>query len=587
MSFEKIACLICALALAGCSALINPDDGRLGGDDDAGAAGRDAGRMDGGGDDDAGRGDAGPDGAVPSDGGPVCPPSCDDDVACTVDACEDGRCAHTADDGACADGERCNPVLGCVPIRCTSDPECDDGVFCNGVERCDGDAPGTGCVAGDPVVCDDGASCSADRCDEDADRCVATPDDSACADAVDCTVDRCDPAASSSPTGCVSTPNDAMCAGDFCTVGRRCNPTAGCVGGTDRDCRDGDPCTADSCDEVGDMCISTLRDEDGDGFGAASVIAGGSVVMCGGPDCDDMNAGKYPGAPELCNGIDDNCDGVIDEGCSTTPDDCGSARQITVGPAGTATVTGTFGALADDYRTNAICGAQSGGRDAVYFIDVPRGQHDVTIDTIGSTADTVLGLGFTCDMRGFQTLCNDDYDRRSTTDSRLWLHRVGSGATSTRVYILVDAYDSSVTGSYTLNVRVDAPAVDGCSAPGGQLDITGGGALVGFQSSFVGNQRGTCTPGAFNPPEAILSLTAPSSGRVEFDAYSADFTPDLYLRRAACDGPGASELDCVNGSSVGGGINGASLNETVTAGDRLWLFVDGGRTSYAVYYQPF
>ena len=227
---------------------------------------------------------------VPSDGGPVCPPSCDDDVACTVDACEEGRCAHTADDGACADGERCNPVLGCVPIRCTSDPECDDGVFCNGVERCDGDAPGTGCVAGDPVVCDDGASCSADRCDEDADRCVATPDDSACADAVDCTVDRCDPAASSSPTGCVSTPNDAMCAGDFCTVGRRCNPTAGCVGGTDRDCRDGDPCTADSCDELGDMCISTLRDEDGDGFGAASVIAGGSVVMCGGPDCDDMNA---------------------------------------------------------------------------------------------------------------------------------------------------------------------------------------------------------------------------------------------------------------------------------------------------------
>jgi hypothetical protein len=24
----------------------------------------------------------------------------------------------------------------------------------------------------------------------------------------------------------------------------------------------------------------------------------------------------YPGAKEICNGIDDNCDGQVDEGCS-------------------------------------------------------------------------------------------------------------------------------------------------------------------------------------------------------------------------------------------------------------------------------
>jgi hypothetical protein len=32
-------------------------------------------------------------------------------------------------------------------------------------------------------------------------------------------------------------------------------------------------------------------------------------------DCDDSRAGVHPGAPELCNGIDDNCNGTIDEGC--------------------------------------------------------------------------------------------------------------------------------------------------------------------------------------------------------------------------------------------------------------------------------
>ena len=582
--YRQLSCFALALALAGCSALINPDDGRLGGEGDAGTARLDAGRADGGDPSDAG--DPTGDGGTDDDAGPMCPPSCDDGVACTVDACVDGACASTPDDGACPDAERCSPVLGCVPVRCSRDAECDDGVFCNGAEACDEDAPGTGCLPGEPIVCDDGASCTADRCDEDADRCVATPDDSACGDAVDCTVDRCDPSASDGPTGCVSVPDDGLCAGDYCTVGRRCSATAGCVGGGERDCRDGNPCTADSCDEVGDMCVSTLRDQDGDGFGAASIVAGGTVVMCGGPDCDDMNADKYPGAPELCNGIDDNCDGVIDEGCSATPDDCGSAQQIMVGPSGTGTVTGSLGGFADDYQANAICRPASGGRDAVYFIDVPRGAHDVTIDTIGSTADTILAVGFSCDARGFQTLCNDDYDRRVGTDSRVWLHRVGSSSAATRVYILVDGYDSGATGSYTVNVRVEGPAVDGCSAPGGPFDISGGGSLVGFQTNFVGNQRGTCTPGAFNPPEAVLQLTAPSSGSVRFEAYSADFTPDLYLRRRACDGSGASELDCVNGSSVGGGISGATLSESVTPGERLWLFVDGGRTGYALYYEP-
>ena len=52
--------------------------------------------------------------------------------------------------------------------------------------------------------------------------------------------------------------------------------------------------------EVLNACI----DYDNDGYGDAA---------CGGLDCEDEDSASQPGADELCDGIDNNCDGVVDD----------------------------------------------------------------------------------------------------------------------------------------------------------------------------------------------------------------------------------------------------------------------------------
>ena len=84
--------------------------------------------------------------------------------------------------------------------------------------------------------------------------------------------------------------------------------------GLDNDC-DGDVDQAQ--DEVG--CVRYFLDEDGDDYG----VNGDRQCWCQpqgfyraeqGGDCDDADAAVYPGAVELCNGIDDDCDGNADDG---------------------------------------------------------------------------------------------------------------------------------------------------------------------------------------------------------------------------------------------------------------------------------
>jgi hypothetical protein len=67
------------------------------------------------------------------------------------------------------------------------------------------------------------------------------------------------------------------------------------------------------------VCIDPgfCRDADGDGWGTGP--------GCRGPDCDDGDPGTFPGAPERCDGNDNNCDGVVDDAPADAGQPCATS----------------------------------------------------------------------------------------------------------------------------------------------------------------------------------------------------------------------------------------------------------------------
>jgi hypothetical protein len=126
----------------------------------------------------------------------------------------------TGDGNVCTD-DVCSGFGGCLHIANAA--QCDDGVFCDGVDFCVNGS--CSFSAGSP--CDPGSDC-AHTCDEFADRCMADVGDPCTDDGNDCTDDYCDGLG-----GCTHGANSALCDdGDFCTVTDVC--AAGQCAVTDR-----------------------------------------------------------------------------------------------------------------------------------------------------------------------------------------------------------------------------------------------------------------------------------------------------------------------------------------------------------------
>ena len=289
---------------------------------------------------------------------PAAPEICDGkDNDCDGQTDEDGQSEYFADSDNDGYGDPAVSQLACSqPVGYVLDnTDCDDSdanvnpsaaEVCNGIDDdCDGnvdegvestfyvdnDGDGYGDLANTTQACSAPAGYVADNTDCDDSNGSVNPSAIEVCNGLD---DNCDGNIDEGVKSTFYADNDGDGYGDETSSTQACSAPAGYVANSN-DCDDSNgsvnPSAIEVCNGIDDNCDGSIdegvqttyyADADGDGYGDAT----NTTQACSAPagyvadntDCDDSNSNVNAGASEVCNGIDDNCDGQIDEGVKTT-----------------------------------------------------------------------------------------------------------------------------------------------------------------------------------------------------------------------------------------------------------------------------
>jgi PKD repeat protein len=172
------------------------------------------------------------------------------------------------------------------------------------------------------------------------------------------------------------------------------------------DCNDNNaainPGATEVCNGIDENCNTTIdenagptyyQDADGDGYGNPNSFIRSCLVPTGyvtnNLDCFDNFASRYPGAIEMCNGIDDDCDGVVDDNCSNVVNDFYvNATMLTVAPYNSCiTTSGTLTGATVSSQANS---SATTGQDVWYkFVATAPG---IRVRVLTTTSNAMIEL---------------------------------------------------------------------------------------------------------------------------------------------------------------------------------------------------
>jgi hypothetical protein len=353
-------------------------------------------------------------------------------------------------------------------------------------------------------------------------------DDGQCDDGIECTVGVCDPEL----RVCRFSADDARCDdGVFCNGNERCELRAGCRPGPPTSCSDATPCTIDVCDEATRSCLRRPRDVDGDGDVDANCEAG--------RDCNDQNPDVSSQASELCgDGVDDDCDGEVDEpGCQLPRHDtCADPLQLS---AAGSYVLEPAGAQLDYGASCASAGPTL--RELILELRVPAGAPR-DYDLLARTALGELALASIDQCGGIpdEARCrHGSFLSTGESVSRLRLHSLAPGA-----------YPIYLWSTAAASVQLDVAELPASSEPANRGCQTATQLVpdepVSVSLALAGEPlESSCDT---NLGELFYTFTLAQAADVRVSAQALDEIglPRLSLRNASCVEP-EDEISCAQG----------------------------------------
>lgn len=310
---------------------------------------------------------------------------CNDGNACKVnDTCQGGVCTG-GDPVVCLNfnpcvSAYCDPAVGCTSTPTAAGTPCPDLARCDGSEVCDGHG---NCVDGTPVTCDE---CNA--CDPRTGVCAPTNEGGSCTG----DGNRCFGAFACRGGSCVGEQPVVCGAPDQCHDQGTCDPTTGicsnpnkadgvtCDAGTE--CPSNDTCQSGVC--VAAPCIICTPNETRHCYTGPAGTENVGICRGGTQTCsaDGTSWGTCVGqvTPQgtVCNGLDNNCDGIQDDGFICTPGFyCifGQCEPYTPGCfAAGALVTMADGSTKaiEDVRAGDLVRGRNGAANPVTEVQTPR-----------------------------------------------------------------------------------------------------------------------------------------------------------------------------------------------------------------------
>jgi hypothetical protein len=275
---------------------------------------------------------------------------------------------------------------------------------------------------------------------------------------------------------------------------------------------------------------------------------------------------------ESCNGVDDDCDSSVDEGCGSC-----------TGCSGAIGVSAPGGRVSVPLSANAETGSCGGAGSEGYLTFTLSATSDVFITTHqAGSMDTVLYVR-DCDCSGMERACNDNADGRNTSTLRLTSLPAGT------YNVFVDT-KAPTSGSVPVDIYITTPGTqsDRCGNP--SFIAAGTSSITGDTCAYTMDYAPTTTvdcdfPGVGAGWDRVYYFYLPSAATVSFDGCNgtSDYDETIFIRDVCTSGSAANQVMCMDDNCMGGmggcaGVYRAANSVSLPAG-LYYFFADGWGTA--------